>query len=166
MSRDNPRKLSEILNGETREELARRFDEVEAAPDFLPVPAGTYEVDLIHGELCVSQNGVTGYTCHFEISDGDYRGRRIWHTAWLSEAALPYSKRDLKKLGIHHLEQCEKPVPPGIFCTVKVVVRVDDDGTQRNRVTGIEAGGVRPNPTVDPDFAPVPATAKDEEGKR
>jgi hypothetical protein len=165
VNRDNPRKLSDILNGETREELARRFDEIEPAPDFLPVPAGTYEVDLIHGELRVSQNGVTGYTCHFEISDGEYRGRRFWHTAWLSEAALPYSKRDLIKLGIQKLEQCEKPVPPGIYCTVKVVERTDDDGTKRNRVTGIEAGGVRQNPTVDRDFGPLPETKKPEGGK-
>lgn len=161
---DNPRKLSDLLTGESREELSRRFDEVEAAPDFAPVPAGTYEVDFVSGQLCVSQRGVTGYTCVFEISTGEYRGRKIWHTAWLSEASLPYAKRDLKKLGIFNLEQCEKPVPPGIFCTIKVVVRAEDDGTQRNRVTHIEAGGVRQDPTADPDFAPAPATTKAAEG--
>jgi hypothetical protein len=162
----NPRKLSDILTGESREELARRFDEVEAAPDFAPVPAGTYEVDFVGGQLCVSQQGITGYTCSFEISAGECRGRKIWHTAWLSEASLPYTKRDLKKLGIHNLEQCEKPVPPGIFCTVKVAVRTEDDGTQRNRVTRIEAGGVRQDPTADPDFAQAPASTKDAGGER
>ena len=54
---DNPRKLSDILNGESREELSRRFDEVDAAPDFAPVPTGTYEVDFVSGELCQSQKG-------------------------------------------------------------------------------------------------------------
>ena len=154
---DNPRKLSDILNGESREELSRRFDEIEAAPDFAPVPAGTYEVDFVSGQLCQSQKGVTGYTSLFEVSGGEHRGRKIWHTVWLSEAALPFAKRDLRKLGIHNLEQCEKPVPPGIFCTVKVVVRTEDDGTQRNRVTVIEEGGERQDPTADPDFnTPLP----------
>jgi hypothetical protein len=163
---DSPRKLSDILNGESREELSRRFDEIEAAPDFAPVPAGTYEVDFVSGELCQSQKGVTGYTCMFEVSSGEHRGRRMWHTVWLSEAALPYAKRDLKKLGIHNLEQCEKSVPPGIFCHVKVVMRTDDDGTQRNRVTHIEAGGVRQDPAADPDFISAPPTGSTEGGVR
>jgi Protein of unknown function (DUF669) len=152
MSRENPRRLSDILNGQSSEELSRRFDETEAAPEFTPVPVGEYQCDFVHGELCVSHNGNTGYAIHLEISEGEYRGRRIWHTAWLTESAMRYSKRDLAKLGIHNLEQCEKPVPLGIFCTVKVVVRTDDDGTQRNRVTHIEAGGQRPDPMGDPDF--------------
>ncbi|MCE9629455.1 MAG: DUF669 domain-containing protein [Planctomycetia bacterium] len=160
---DSPRKLSDILTGESREELSRRFDEVEAAPDFAPVPPGSYEVDFVSGQLCQSQKGVTGYTCVFEIAAGEYRGRKIWHTSWLSEASLPYAKRDLKKLGINNLEQCEKPVPPGIYCIVKVVVRTEDDGTQRNRVTHIEAGGVRQDPTADPDFG-MPATTCSAEG--
>jgi hypothetical protein len=156
MSEKNPKKLSDILNGESHEELSRLFDAVEAAPDFTPVPADNYEVDFVSGQMCESQRGVTGYTCVFEVSDGEHRGRKIWHTIWISKASLPYAKRDLMKLGIHSLEQCKKPVPPGIFCTVKVVIRTEDDGTQRNRVTHIEAGGVRQDPTADPDFDTPP----------
>lgn len=157
MSRSNQRKLSDILSGESREELARRFDEVEAATEFAPLPAGTYEVDFVNGQLCSSTSGTTGYNCSFQVSEGEHAGRKIWHTFWLSEAALPYTKRDLAKIGIRTLGQCEDAVPPGIFCRVKVVIRADDDGTQRNRVTHIEAGGIRKDPTGDPDFADAPS---------
>jgi hypothetical protein len=153
MPRENPRKLSDILDGRNLEELAHNFNSIEAAPEYEPVPAGSYEVDFVHGELCRSTNGNTGYTCHFEIAGGECRGRRIYHTLWLSEAAMAYSKRDLAKLGIVRLEQCEEPIPPGIFCTVKVVERTEDNGTRRNRVVRIDAGGIRNDPTGDPDFA-------------
>jgi hypothetical protein len=156
MAHINNRKLSDILSGQSMEELVRRFEEVEAATEFTPVPAGTYEVDFVGGQLSSSTSGTTGYNCSFQVAKGEHAGRKIWHTFWLSEAALPYTKRDLLKLGIRTLGQCEDAVPPGIFCTVKVVVRVDDDGTQRNRVTHIEAGGVRNDPTGDPDFADAP----------
>jgi hypothetical protein len=164
MARFNNRKLSDILNGESMEELVRRFEEVEAAPEFAPVPAGTYEVDFVEGQLCSSNSGTRGYNCSFQVSNGEHAGRKIWHTFWLSESALPYTKRDLLKLGIRTLGQCEDPVPPGIFCTVKVVVRTEDDGTQRNRVTHIEAGGVRSDPTGDPDFADPPSSSESEKG--
>ena len=163
MSRDNPRKLSDILNGQSREELARLFDETEAAPDFAPVPAGTYEVDLVHGELCQSQKGTTGYTLHLVVADGEFKGRKIWHTLWISEKAVRFSKRDLKKFGIHSLSQCEQPVPRGIYCTISVVVHTEDDGSTRNNVTKIEGGGIRPDPTADPDFG-GPSTGLDTKG--
>jgi len=163
MSKDNPKKLSDILTGQSREELARLFDEVEAAPDFAPVPAGTYEVDLVHGEFCRSQAGTTGYTLHLSIASGEFKSRKIRHTLWLSEAALPYSKRDLKKFGIHSLSQCDQPVPRGIFCTIRVVVHTEDDGSTHNNVTKIEVGGVRQDPTADPDFG-GPSTGADAKG--
>lgn len=165
MTRENPTRFSDILSGDALDELARRFDEAEAAPEFEPVPAGTYEVDLVHGELRRSQNGTVGYTCHFEIAEGEYRGRKIWHTAWLSDAAMNYSKRDLAKLGITQLGQCSDPVPPGIYCTINVVRRTDDDGRQWNEVKKITAGGVRADATVDRDFIDTVA-GKAEGGSR
>jgi hypothetical protein len=154
------RRLSDIFTGENMEALARQFDATEAAPDYAPLPANKYAVDFVQGQLCTSQSGNTGYTCTFEVNAGEFSGRRLWHTFWLTEAAMPYSKRDLNKLGIETGEQFEKPVPPGIFCSIKVVVRTDDDGTQRNKVIAIEPGGVRNDPTVDPDFGrPSPSAS-------
>lgn len=160
MATEHRRKLSDILDGQQYEQLARQFAETEAALEYVPIPAGTYEADFTHGELCRSSAGTAGYRCTFEIATGEFRGRRVYHTFWLSEAALPYSKRDMKKLGIVDLRQCEQPVPPGIFCTLHVVERMEDDGTRRNDVRKIVEGGIRQDPTADEDFGFPPRDAK------
>jgi hypothetical protein len=54
---------------------------------------------------------------------------------------MPQSKRDLGKLGIQSLEQLQRPLPRFIRCKVKVALRTDDDGAERNRVKSFEAIG-------------------------
>jgi hypothetical protein len=157
MARQNPRKLTDILQGHDLEELTRRFDHTEPAAELEPVPPGRYEVDFVDGEVRWSSRGTLGYTCKFEISAGDFRGQRLWHTLWLSDDAMAYSLRDLKKLGISSLAQMEQLVPPGIFCFVQVAMRTGDDGVQRNTVTRIYPGGVRSDTMADPDFAGPPS---------
>jgi len=56
----------------------------------------------------------------------------------LTEKALPYAKRDLGKIGITKMEQLDRPLPARLLTEVKVVVRTDDDGVERNRVDGDE----------------------------
>jgi len=147
------RRLIDILNGESREDLARRFDETEAAPEYAPVPKGVYSAELSGGELTNSGSGTPGYTLGFTIREGEFAGRRVWHTLWLTPAAMPMTKRDLTKVGITRLEQLERPVPPGIVCQLTVTVRTDDDGETRNRVTRYEVVEIRPDATADVDFA-------------
>jgi hypothetical protein len=147
------RRLVDILNGESRDDLARRFEETEAAPEYAPVPKGVYAAELSSGELTNSGSGTPGYTLGFTICEGEFTGRRVWHTLWLTPAAMPMTKRDLTKLGITKLEQLERPVPPGIVCQLTVAVRTDDDGETRNRVTRYEIVEIRPDSTADVDFA-------------
>lgn len=147
------RRLVDILNGESRDDLARRFTETEAAPEFAPIPKGTYSAEVSTGELTNSGTGTPGFTLGFTISDGEHKGRRLWHTLWLTPAAMPMTKRDLAKLGIVSLDQLERPVPPGILCQLTVVVRTDDDGEASNRVTRYEVVEIRPDSTADADFA-------------
>ena len=163
---NSQRRLADILSGRNLEDLARQFEGAEPAAEYSPVPAGTYEVDFIHGELCSSQTGSTGYVCQFVIAKGEHQGRRLWHTFWLSERAIPYSKRDMEKLGITSLKQCEEPVRPGVYCMVNVVVRTDDGGTPRNRINKIEVGGLRDDPMGDPDFGSFPRTDRTEGGQK
>lgn len=63
-------------------------------------------------------------------------------------AALPQTKRDLGKLGVTSLEQLETPLPKGIRCRVKLALRRDDDGNERNRVRTFEVVGID-KPTSD-----------------
>jgi hypothetical protein len=75
----------------------------------------------------------------------------------LTPAALPLAKRDLSKLGVTSLEQLERPLPPGIRCRVKVVLRKADDGTEYNKVQSFAVVGID-TPTADA-FAPAEPTA-------
>jgi hypothetical protein len=156
----HPRKsLVDVLNGNAREALARQFDEAEAAGDMLPLPRGTYRCRVTDGELVTSKSGTPGYTLTFTVDDGDHKGRRLWHTAWLTEAAMPMSKRDLAKFGVTSLALLDRPLPGGFVCDVKVALRVDDDGVERNRVVSFAVVAVLADPTADDDFAsPMHAT--------
>ncbi len=149
-----PRKsLVDVLNGTAREALARQFDEAEAAGDMLPLPRGTYRCRVNDGELGTSKSGTPGYTLTFTVDDGEHKGRRLWHTAWLTQAALPMSKRDLAKLGVTSLDMLDRPLPAGFVCDVKVALRVDDDGVERNRVVSFAVVDVLADPTADDAFA-------------
>jgi hypothetical protein len=156
----HPRKsLVDVLNGTARDELARKFAETEAAGDMLPLPRGSYRCRVTDGELVTSKGGTPGYTLTFTVDDGEHKGRRLWHTAWLTEAAMPMSKRDLEKLGVTSLDMLDRPLPAGFVCDVRVALRVDDDGAERNRVVSFTVAEVLANPTADDDFAsPLNAT--------
>jgi hypothetical protein len=147
----NRKKLTDILGNGGGDDFRTRWDTTTAADDFGPLPSGTYNATPTAGELSQSRRGTPGYKLTFRVTDGDYAGRLFWHDLWLSPAALPMTKRDLAKFGITSPEQLEQPLPAGIRCAVKVALRRDDDGTERNRVVSIEVTGIDP---PDP-FAPT-----------
>jgi hypothetical protein len=159
MTKHTRKSLVDVLNGSTRDELARQFEEAEAAGDMLPLPRGTYRCRITDGELVTSKSGTPGYSLTFTVDDGEHKSRRLWHTLWLTPAALPMTKRDLLKLGVTSLDMLDRPLPPGIVCDVKVALRVDDDGVERNRVVSFIVVAVLADPTADADFgSPMPAT--------
>lgn len=126
-------KLSDILNG-NGSDFNDTWNATAAAGDFGPVPRGVYVCHATKGELESSRSGTPGYKIEFTVIDGDFKGRKLWHYCWLTPAAMPHSKRDLAKLGITTPEQMEQPLPKWIRCNVTAVVRLDDDGIERNKV--------------------------------
>lgn len=145
-------KLSDILSTGNGGNINELWNSTAAADDFGPLPSGTYTCRLLNGELRQARTGTPEYVLTFKVLDGEHKGRQVWHSLYLTPAALPMAKRDLGKLGVTALEQLEQPVPKRIRCKVQVVLRQDDDKTERNRVRTFEAIGVDP-PEVDP-FAP------------
>jgi hypothetical protein len=145
------RKLTDILHGTTRDDLARAWDQTEAAADLGPLPRGQYTALILSGEPTASRRDTPGYKLTFQVSDGEFTGRRFWHDLWLTPAALPMTKRDLLKLGVQSLDQLDRPLPPGIRCRVRLTLQRDDDGTERNRVQSFDVIGIDP---PDP-FAPA-----------
>lgn len=161
MTKHHTRKsLVDVLHNASRDDLARKFEQTEAAGDMQTLPRGEYLCLVTDGELVESKSATPGYSLTFTVRDGEHKGRKLWHTAWLTEAALPMTKRDLLKLGITSLDMLDRPLPAGIVCAVKVVVRVDDDGVERNRVTAFHVVEVLADPTADDDFASPPPAAE------
>lgn len=151
----NPkRKLRDILAGNT-DDIRRQWDQTEAAAEYGPLPGGTYEAHVDRIELHNAKTGTPGAKLVFKVADGEHAGRLIWHDCWITPAALPQTKRDLAKLGIMSMDQLEsKTIPPGrIRCAVRLALRTEDDGTQRNRVIRFDVLRVDDPPPPDP-FAP------------
>lgn len=114
---------ADVLSDNEWDDLARLYEETEAMPDPEPIPAGDYKARLVDGKLIRSnEKGTRGYRLAFEVVEGDYRGRRVWDTSWLTRAAMPAAKRKLAPLGIHSLDQLREPLPENLFCTLKVTV--------------------------------------------
>jgi len=147
-------KLSDILTagGFGGDDFSTVWQNTDAAGEFSPLPPGEYECHADRGELRAASTGTPGYCLTFKVCDGEHIGRLVWLDLFLTPAALPMAKRDLAKIGIDSPDKLELPLPPGIRCKVKVALRKDDDGTERNRVVRFEVIGID-EPTVDP-FAP------------
>ena len=137
---NKPTRLSDILAGETQQNLAKQWESTEAAPDFVLLPSGTYEAHIQAIELFNARTGTPGVKVTFRLAEGEHAGRNLYSDLWLTPAALPQTKRDLGKLGVQTLEQLEsaKLTPGRIRCRVRVALRRGDDGSEYNSVRGFD----------------------------
>jgi hypothetical protein len=150
------KKLGDILPQSERDRIAKSWATTKPADDLGLLPEGDYHCRVIDGTVFTAKTGTSGYKLTFEIIDGDHAGRRIWHDVWLSDAAMSMAKRELRKLGITHDDQLYGTLPAGMVATVKLVLRRDDDGTERNRVRDFTVTGIQPD---EPEpFAPAPSS--------
>lgn len=147
-------KLSDILAASNGGNINDLWKSTAAANDFGPLPPGLYVCRLASGELRQAKTGTPEYVLTFKVLDGEHKGRQVWHSLYLTPAALPMAKRDLGKIGMTSPEQMEQPIPKGIRCRVHVTLRKDDSGAEHNRVRSFDAIGRDPQ-DVDP-FAPLP----------
>jgi hypothetical protein len=149
-----PRKsLSDILQGDQRARLQAAWDTAKPADELTPLPKGEYVAALESTESFQAKTGTAGFKLTFRVVEGPCAGRKCWYDVWLTEAAASMTLRDLSKLGINHVEQLDQPTPQGIVCTVKVVVRKNDDGGEFTKVKSFDVLRIEP-PTSDP-FAPA-----------
>jgi hypothetical protein len=142
---DRP-KLSDILRDGNAERLHRDWDDAQPAAEFAPMPRGDYVATIVKGELHTSKKGTPGYRLTFRVSEGEFSGRLFWHDLWLTPAALPFTKRDLLKLGVSEPGLLERPLPAGIKVKATLALRVEDDGTERNKVLMFEVTGIERDP--------------------
>jgi hypothetical protein len=74
----------------------------------------------VSGELFTAKRNTPGYKLSFQVIEGEHARRRFWHDLWLTEAAMPMTKRDLLKIGVKSVEQLEQPLPVGIRSTQRL----------------------------------------------
>ena len=157
-SRGPKKNLSNVLAAATNRDLLRElWDQTKPADEFgKPLPRGEYVTHVEKGELFKARTkGTAGYKLTFGVAEGPHAGKKIWLDIWLTQKNLGNAKRDLGKLGVTSLNQLNHPLPPGIRCLVKLVLRKDDDGIEHNEVRSFEVVGIdapEPNP-----FAPTTA---------
>jgi hypothetical protein len=157
--------LSSILPGgdDGNDDIFDEFDRTKAAEDFGTLPKGAYIALAIGGQIDQAGTGTKCYTMEFRISEGEFTGRRLWLSRYFTPAALPYTKRDLAKFGIDSKVKLDQPFPANRFvCRLTVVLRREDDGTERNEIRNVEVLRVQ-EPQADP-FAP-PDTSSDGSGE-
>lgn len=149
MDRQRPR-LDDILSG------GGNFDDLwnstSAADEFQPIPPGVYRCLVADGKLAEAKTGTAGYKLTFEVLDGPHAGRKVFHDLWLTAKAMPTTKRDAAKLGIHSFAQMRQALPAGLVVEAKVALRTEDDGRQFNRVLAFRiVGDVPADDLLAPD---------------
>jgi hypothetical protein len=114
------------------------FERTAVAAEHAVLPAGEYTA------------GHAAYKLTFRVTGGPHVDQLFWHDLYLTEAAMPHTKRDLMKLGFTAFDQLDRPLPR-FRCLVKLSVRTSNAGPH-NRVSAFTVLGVdEPEPDT---FAP------------
>lgn len=117
------------------------FDNAEPAPEYQPLPGGTYHVRVVSGAFRQTKKGADAYRVVFEVTQGEYERRRISRTWVFSERAVMYSKRDLAIFGLTTAKQLLEPFPPmgrEVYCRLIVALQRGDNGSEFNDVKKID----------------------------
>jgi hypothetical protein len=129
------------------------WESVKPATADGPIPLGKYVARWTDGVFFNAGSGTPGYKSTFEIVEGPFAGRRVWHDIWLTEAARSIAKRDFDTLQVPDPKMLQSTgIPRGLIFQLSVVVRSTDDGTEFNVVRSFRFMR-REEAKVDP-FAP------------
>lgn len=150
MSRKPKKSLVDLLGAENTSKLADLFNRTQAAADLRVIPAGAYRCLISDVRYYEAKNGTSAIRITLEVDEGEHKGARLWLPLWLTEAAMPMTKRDLGKLGINDLNDLS--FHPGTVVAAHVIVEDDDNGAERNRVSVFDVVGRIGDPTEDPAF--------------
>lgn len=78
------------------------FTGVESAKGagFDLIPVGRYVVRITKAECKTFNSGTEGINVDLEIQSGDYKGRKLWDTLYLTKKALPMTRAKIEAAGI------------------------------------------------------------------
>jgi len=63
------------------------------------LPPGNYDCLVVDSHLTESMSGNIGLNVQFEALKGDFEGRYLYHTFWVTTKNIPYVRRDMGILG-------------------------------------------------------------------
>ena len=127
------------------------FDAAEPAPDFTPIPPGTYSAKVLRGEYCSTKAGAEAYRLRFEITEGEHAGKTVIRTWTFSAKAMGYTKCALAAFGLTTKAQLLSPFPEAAreyLVRLVVAIQRGNDGIERNDIKRIDAVRVIESPAA------------------
>ena len=127
------------------------FDSAEAAPEFTPVPPGSYFARVLRGEYCSTKAGNEAYRLRFEITEGDQIGKTLIRIWTFGPKAIGYMKSALQPFGLTTRTKLLSPFPePGHEYHVRLVVAIQkgNDSIERNDIKRIDLLRVDESPSA------------------
>lgn len=149
------KKLSDIVKDVAG--LREKWAVTKPAADLDPLPRGEYAYALKDIRPDESKRGTPRLKITLTVTQGEYTGRAVFHDAYLTEAALPYTLRSLGKVGLGDQDAIDRGVRPGIVVRARIALRARSDGEPFNEIRTWElaavkspAGGSGPAPGMPP----------------
>lgn len=139
------------------------FDGAEPAPEYSPLPPGTYAARVERGEFCTTKAGADAYRIRFAVTEGPQAGKTVARTWTFGPKALPYTKRDLAPFGLTTTAHLLSPFPRAgreYHCRLVVALQPGADGIERNDIKRIDITRVTDSPATEfmlPDEDPPAA---------
>ena len=113
------------------------FSKVDDAQDFTPLPEGRYPCRIVDIEEKLTQNGDDMWRLTFEVTEGEFEGRKIFDNLVFSDLSLKRVKLLCSKVGIDVTGDVD--LNPDMLidrkCRITVVVEEypDKNGNARER---------------------------------
>lgn len=127
------------------------FDAAAPAPEYSPLPAGSYVTRVLRGEYTTTKAGDEAYRMRFEVTEGPHAGKSVPRTWTFSAKALPYTRRDLAPFGLTTSAKLLSPFPEAgreYYVRLVVALQRGDDGIDRNDIKRIELLRVDESPAA------------------
>ena len=111
-----------------------------------PLPPGYYQAEVVQCEIKKSQAGNDYVSWGFQITEGEYSGRKAWHNSSLLPQSLWSFKKTLVALGFPKEDlageiQFDPAATLAAQCTL-VVVEDEYQGETKGRVDKVLSAGV------------------------
>ena len=103
-----------------------------------PIPEGTkVKLAVVEQEFAlIGAKATPDCKVVFEVMEGDFIGRKVWHDFWLTSGNAPYLKRDLGILGWKgdRLTQLTNPSDASLMCLGADVTLGVEEYTDKNGI--------------------------------